>query len=190
MADPSLPVGDPELTIYDAMRRVGDVHVVTNGNQTDRIIRYIRAGKTFADAMYATTYEPDEPNYTPRISGFHHFDPDEGQPYFGISVISRGHDGRYGFRPYRKLYTDQSPELDFDPLDVEEMGFAVHTYKGNGDPLPSFGELPFRVPVVGSAEEMAGMLWENLDRDNRVAVAAKTFTPEGTVDIRIINRHE
>lgn len=185
IADTSLPVGDPELTIYDAMRTVGDLHIVSNGNQTDRVVRYLRSGKTFAEAMEATDYEPDAPNFTPRVSGFHHFDPDEGQPSFGLSVISKD---PHSEDSIRRLYTDQSPELQ-PTLDADAIGYCVHTYEGDGNPLPSFDQPPFTVPVEASAEAMAGMLWEHLDRENRVAVVAKAISLSGAVNFAIINRH-
>ena len=191
IADHSQPVGDPELTIYDAMRRFGDTHVVSNGNQTDRVGQYIRSGGTFAGAMKATNRETDKPNYTPRITGFYQVDADEGEPYFGLSVI-RGNANGHG--SIRRLYTDQSPELHLDPEVDENIGFGVQTYEEDrptGVPLPSFSEAPFRIPVVDSAKGMVDMLWDNLG-ENRVAAVAKTIgivDGEITIDFQIRNEH-
>lgn len=187
VADTSLPVGDPELTIYDAMRRVGDVHIVSNGNQTDTVARYLRTEKQVADALSVTEHEPDAPNYTPRITGFHHFYAPDGWPYFGLSVIGRDPSGG----SVRKLYTDLSPEIILEE-GADSVGYAVHTYQGDSDPLIAFDEPPFRIPVLSSAEEMAGMLWESLDPENRVSVVAQTIkfdTGALSMDFSIINRH-
>jgi IMP cyclohydrolase len=186
IVDPSLSVGDPELTIYDAMRRVDDIEIVSNGNQTDRVIRYVRSGMTFADAMEATDHEPDKPNFTPRITGFHHSDADDGEPYFGISVVSKNPDGEGSVH---KLYTDQSPEITLDD-GSESVGYAVHTYQGDGTPLPSFDEPPFKIPVLEGARDMAELLWENLNRENRVAVAVKTINDSGVISYYIKNQSD
>ena len=184
--DPALPVGDPKLTIYDAMRQVGDVHIVSNGSQTDTITQYLRSGKTVAQALEVVEHEPDAPNHTPRITGFYDSDPDDFQPNFGISVISKDPSKEGSIR---KLYTDTSAEMQ-DILSDNNVGLAVHTYKGNGDPLPSFDELPFTLPVEDDAYDMAWQLWENLDRENRVSVVAKTIALDGTVNFYKINRHD
>jgi len=187
VADYSISAGDPELTIYDALRKVGDIEIVSNGNQTDRVVRYVRCGKTFMDAMGVTFYEPDDPNFTPRITGFHHSDADENEPFFGISVISKD---PASADPVRKLYTNQTPELGFVNNGTDAVGYCVHTYNGDGDPLPSFDDLPFRIPVQETAFDMADMLWETLDSDNRVAVVAKYISLSGVVAVSIRNRHD
>jgi len=187
IADPSLPVGDPELTIYDAMRRVGDVEIVSNGNQTDRVVRYLRSGKKIAEALEATDHEPDAPNFTPRITGFLDGDPDTREPYIGLSVISKN---PLGEGSIRKLYTNYSPELAKGlHSDRPNIGWTVHTYKGEGSPLPSFDEPPFIIPIQDRAKDMAEMLWENMDSNNRVAVAAKTISSLG-VSFHIIDNRE
>jgi hypothetical protein len=189
IADTSLPVGDPELTIYDAMRRVYDVEIVSNGNQTDRVVRYLRSGKTIAQALEATDHEPDKPNFTPRITGFIDGDPDDGEPFIGISVISKNPKGEGSLR---RLYTSQSKlehAIGLDP-DGANVGWSVHTYQGEGDPLPSFDEPPFKIPVYAEAKDMAEMLWENMDRSNRVAVVAKTVTALGLTSFHVIDNNE
>ncbi|MGB4759590.1 MAG: IMP cyclohydrolase [Candidatus Saccharimonadales bacterium] len=183
--NPSLPVGDPSLTIYDAMRQIGDVHVVSNGNQTNTIAQYLRSGNTIQEALDVTGHEPDAPNFTPRITGFYNFDADDGAPQFGLSVISKGADGG----SVRKLYTDQE-DLFGETYDDYNISYGVHTYNGDGNPLPSFDQVPFTLPVHESAHDMAGMIWENLNPDNRVAVAAKVIQLSGGVEFALINRHD
>jgi len=183
VVDRSLSFGDPDLTIYDAMRRVGEVEIVSNGNQTDRVVRYLRCGGNFEDAMKATHHEPDAPNFTPRITGFHDLSASGDEPRFGLSVIRKDPEGDGSIR---ELYTDRSPEI---ALGRRGVGYCVHTYQGDGDPLRSFAEAPFVVPVKDTAGEMADMLWKSLDSDNRVAVAAKTIGPDGVVEFAVINQH-
>ncbi len=176
----SKPVGDPELTIYDSMQQRGSVHIVSNGNQTSTAIQYLRCGKTFEEAMLSRLFEPDEPNFTPRISGYIDLYPTD-QPRLNISVIRKD---RSTGTAVHSFYPDYYPENNLE----SGVGYAVHTYKGNGDPLPSFDEEPFKIPIEDTAKGMAQLLWNNLDRENRVSVVGKVFTPTSR-EIYIINRH-
>ncbi|MGI9027811.1 MAG: IMP cyclohydrolase [Candidatus Saccharimonadales bacterium] len=176
--DMAKQVGDPALTLYRAMDSVNGIHVVSNGNQTTTAIEYLRQGKSFEEAINTRDYEPDEPNYTPRISGYI----DAEQSKFGISIIRKLAVSRLAVRT---LFTEQSPEIELTP----EVGYAVHTYQGDGNPLPPFDEAPFKLPLRDTAQTMAELMWDNLDTNNRVAVAAKVFTSTSQ-DIFIINRHE
>lgn len=180
--DKSQPVGDPSLTIYEAVRQEGAVHIVSNGRQTTTAAEHLRDGKTFQDAMETHTYEPDDPNFTPRISGFIDTEADlHDRPAIGISIIRKI---AVSNLPVRDLFTDYFPDHNLG----SGIGMAVHTYKGDGSPLPTFDEAPFRMPVEDTAEGMAQLLWDNLNEENRVAVAAKVIAPTGQ-DIFIINRH-
>ncbi len=176
-------VGNPKLTIYDAMRRVDDRHFISNGDQTGTAIQFARCGRTFRQAMQRRQFEPDKPNYTPRISGYSDAIALEGEPSFGISVVSRNPETK---GPLRRFYMEGDPGMDTEM----GTGFCVHTYSGDGDPLPPFREAPFRVPMLDSAEETAGMFWDALNHFTRVAVAAKTISASGIVDIAIINLHQ
>jgi hypothetical protein len=192
VVNPDLSVGDPELTIYDAMRRVGNMHIVSNGSQTNTVVQYLRAGRLYEDAAYSLSYEPDQPHFTPRITGFTKIAGE--QTAAGLSIV------RAIDQP--GLFMGKAPDrvsTFFGPVEIEEMrerniGYAIHTYSGdegeNGK-LESFNEDPFAVPVDSAARSsyaMAGMLWENLDPENRVAVVAKTIGTFGYVDFSIINR--
>jgi len=169
------------------MRQVGDVHIVSNGDQTDTLTKYLRSGKTIAQALEVIEHEPDAPNFTPRITGFLDEDQDDhSQPAFGISVISKNPDGEGSVR---RLYTDLSTEI-VERISGGNVGLAVHTYEGDGNPLPSFNEPPFTLAMEEDAYDMAWQLWENLNRENRVAVVAKTIALDGTVDFHRINRHD
>lgn len=184
MFDTSQPVGNPELTIYDAMTREGTNHIVSNGRQTTTIADYLRGGRTFEEAMDTHTYEPDPPNNTSRISGVLNTDAGEGEPPMSISVV-------------RKVWVSSIPVRNFfrvsdckTPL-ASGVGLGVHTYKENrppGEPLPTYDEVPFRMPIEDTAQGMAELVWKALNEENRVAVAAKVITPTAQ-EIVIINRY-
>jgi len=181
--DSTKPVGDPKLTIYDAMRRAGTTHFVTNGDQTTTAVQFARSGKPFRAAMNRRWHEPDWPNYTPRISAFTETAAADGEPGFGISVIRRNPETG---GPLRKLYVEGDDGMAVEP----GTALAVHTYLGNGKPLPSFNESPFTLPTSDCAADTAEMIWERLNPDTRVALAAKTIDAAGGVEIAIINHHE
>lgn len=185
--DDDLEKGDPELTLYNAMSPVRrGVHVVSNGRQTDSIVRAMRKHKgegavgthaAFVESLDNWKFEPDEPNFTPRISGF------TTSSSYGVSSISR-----------HPLTGEPVHVFGRGKLEKIEMGhgLALHTYEGDGNPLPAFTDYPFPVPILGSAQETAEMFWEKgLNPDNRVAIAARFITRRtGEVDQAIINRHD
>ena len=153
--DPSRMV-DPSLIIYHPVRQTGRGLIVTNGDQTDTVRDYLLAGKTFAEALHTREFEPDAPNYTPRISGL--LSPDGS---FQLSILKSA-DGdpacccRY-FYSYDR------------PLPGE--GRFIHTYTGDGAPLPSFRGEPERVALdAGTAEELADRMWASLNPENKVSL--------------------
>lgn len=174
--DPS-KVSDPSLIIYNVMRRLANWHVVSNGNQTDTVYSYlmnnIRVGD-LADALNDTFHEPDAPNYTPRITALTH-------GYRGGVTLSK-----ISQNPSRP---DSSVRSYYHYSKVEPgYGFCLHTYNGDGSPLPSFGRDPYLVRLAGDVQEIAETYWGLLNHDNRVALAAKSIGLPGDVDqIVIIN---
>lgn len=153
--DPSKLV-DPSLIIYHPVRQAGRGLVVTNGDQTDTIRDSLLAGKTFTEALHTREFEPDKPNYTPRISGL--LSPDGS---FQLSILKSA-DGdpacccRY-FYSYDR------------PLPGE--GRFIHTYTGDGTPLPSFRGEPERVALGdATAEELADRIWVSLNPENKVSL--------------------
>jgi len=179
--DPNGPKGNPELTVYDVMRSVHGLQAVTNGNQTDRIMQFVRSGNTFMDAMdaNATTFEPDS-LHTPRISGFIDITPEPNQPQFGISVVRKGSESD---DPIKAFYSENSPDIDLR----SGVGYAVHTYKGDPEAPESFDEPPFAIPIEGSAKDMLDMLLDTVQPSNRVAIVTKTIDRSGRVDYQIAN---
>ena len=153
--DPS-KMTDPSLIIYHPVRQVGDSLVVTNGDQTDTVRDGLLAGKTFASALHTREFEPDGPNYTPRISGL--ISPDGS---FKLSILKSA-DGDPGCC-LRYFYTYDRP--------LAGEGRFIHTYTGDGNPLPSFEGEPERVTLdAPNAEALAEQLWEALNEDNKVSL--------------------
>jgi IMP cyclohydrolase len=184
----SSKVTDPSLIIYNAMRvlrSTHDVHVASNGNQTDTIIDGMRRGEDFAASLLGREYEPDEPNYTPRISGvvIPYRRPTATQiAERGFSVIRR--DEKSG-EPVHEYFRGMIED------DERGCGRCVHTYTGDGTPLPSFDGEPFAVPMGAGVQDTAETFWETLDADNRVALVVKGIhLATQSIEYRIINAHE
>ena len=153
--DPSKIV-DPSLIIYHPVRQVGDQLVVTNGDQTDTIRDFLVQGKSFGQALHTREFEPDGPNYTPRISGI--LNPDGS---FKLSILKSA-DGDPSCC-HRFFYTYDHP--------LAGEGRFIHTYMGDGYPLPSFEGEPERVVLdAASAEELAEQMWAALNSDNKVSL--------------------
>lgn len=170
---------DPSLIIYHPVRRVNlggeTLTVVTNGDQTDTVRDGLLAGKTFEESLATRTFEPDEPNYTPRISGLLHGD------------------GSYRLSILKSLDGDPSCCLrQFFQVDHPQPGTGhfIHTYQQNGNPLPSFQGEPRRVRLSGDLEQLAHQVWYNLNQDNRVSLfTAFVDLQTGEITSHIINRH-
>ncbi|MBE6963929.1 MAG: inosine monophosphate cyclohydrolase [Ruminococcaceae bacterium] len=153
--DPSKMV-DPSLIIYHPVRQVGDKLVVTNGDQTDTVRDFLVAGKTTVEALHTREFEPDGPNYTPRISGVM-----EKDGSFQLSILKSA-DGDPVCS--HRFFYDYS-----NPLPGE--GRFIHTYMGDGNPLPSFEGEPERVVLdASSAEALAEQMWNALNADNKVSL--------------------
>lgn len=174
--DPS-KMTDPSLIIYHPVRRVGRGLVVTNGDQTDTVRDGLLAGRTFAQALHTRTFEPDAPNYTPRISGL--ISPDGS---FKLSILKSA-DGDPSCC-CRYFYTYDHP--------LAGEGRFLHTYLGNGDPLPSFEGEPERVILDDpTAEALANRLWNALNEENKVSLFVRyTSLADGTARDVIRNKHE
>ena len=153
--DPSKMV-DPSLIIYHPVRKVGDDLVVTNGDQTDTIRDFLVEGKSFGQSLHTREFEPDGPNYTPRISGI--IAPDGS---FKLSILKSA-DGDPSCC-HRFFYTYDKPLAG-------EARF-IHTYMGDGNPLPSFEGEPKRVVLdAPNAEALADQIWNALNPDNKVSL--------------------
>jgi phosphoribosylaminoimidazolecarboxamide formyltransferase / IMP cyclohydrolase len=169
---------DPSLIIYWPARRVGSIHLVTNGDQTDTLFHMMQQGSAFEDALMTRTFEPDAPNYTPRISGM--LDASDPEGGYRLSIL-KSFEG-----------SPESCVRCFYRYDkgLAGIGHCIHTYQEDGNPLPTFSGDPYPVPLPGTAEEAADLYWPLLDENNRVALFVRSVNrTTGAVDTVIRNRH-
>ena len=153
-------LSDPSLIIYSPVRVLGKKIIVTNGDQTDTIYEYLKDKKTFEDALYTRTFEPDAPNFTPRISGL--IDIESGLK-LKLSILKS--DEGDESQSLRFFYNYDNPKPG--------EGFLIHTYKENSDPLKSFEGEPVKVSLKGSIDEFCNSLWNSLNTDNKISLAVR-----------------
>ena len=174
--DPSR-VKDPSLIIYAALRTYENKLIVTNGDQTDTIYEGLQADKTFSEALSSRTFEPDGPNFTPRISGILTFGTGDFTYELSIlkSVDSEGSDcARFTFSYPSKT----------------GLGHFIHTYVTDGNPLPTFQGEPERVRTTDDIDAFAETLWNALDENNRISLYVRyTDLISGAVSETIINKN-
>lgn len=170
---------DPSLIIYAPVRTIGNYTVVTNGDQTDTIVAGLDAQMTWTEALSTREFEPDAPNFTPRISGLVHVTADHFD--YQISIIkSRGGDPS---SCQRFTYAYANP--------VAGEGHLIHTYAGDGNPLPSFTGEPKAVGIVDSQEEFTQGIWEALNEDNKVSLFTRFIDlTTGEVTSQIVNKNK
>jgi IMP cyclohydrolase len=175
-ADPA-KVEDPSLIIYQAMRTSGRRYIVSNGVQTDAIWQGLEDGAHFADTLSNWYHEPDAPNYTPRISGC--VDLSGGAAVLWLSILK--------VSPFSN---DESERHFFRYENVEAgYGYAITTYRGDGDPLPSFAGAPYVLALPGSAEQIVEHFWQSLDSDNKISLAVRHIATNGQERVFIQNKH-
>ena len=170
---------DPSLIIYAAVRNVNNHLVVTNGNQTDTVADGLLAGKSFHESLESRCFEPDAPNFTPRISAELEFG-DKADFVYRMSILkSADAEGtacnRFGF--------------NYTPL--PGLGHFIHTYECDGNPLPTFSGEPTRVAVSDSIDEFTDEIWKALDEDNKISLYVRyTDLLSGETESRLINKNE
>jgi hypothetical protein len=176
--DPS-KLEDPSLVIYAPVRVLGNDTIVTNGDQTDTIYDGFAKGLTFEQALRSREFEPDAPNYTPRISGVLHIE--KGSFEYAMSILKSNHGDPACCNRYTFTYDN--------PLPGE--GHFIHTYMGDGNPLPSFQGEPERVEIEGDIDSFANMLWDNLNQENKVSLFVRFIDiVSGASETRIINKNQ
>lgn len=170
-------VEDPSLIIYAALRTIDNKLIVTNGDQTDTIYDGIVSGKSFSGSLESREFEPDAPNFTPRISGMLTFD--GGDFKYEMSILkSLDEDGTDCAR-----YTYSYPSKP-------ALGHFIHTYVTDGNPIPTFQGEPERVTIPNSADELADEIWSGLDEDNRISLYVRyTDLSDGSYTEKIINKN-
>ena len=176
--DESLIAGDPSLIIYAAVRQLGNNTIVTNGDQTDTIFAGLQKGETFEQSLRVRKYEHDAPNFTPRISSL--LNVAGGKYDYAISILKS--DNGNGDNCLRFTYTYDNPQ--------KGEGHFIHTYMGNGNPLPSFEGEPEKVEIKGTIDEFATMIWNSLNEENKVSLFVRFIDiATGKYEERIINKN-
>lgn len=175
--DPS-KLEDPSLIIYAPVRVLGDDTIVTNGDQTDTIYEGLEKGLTFEQSLRSREFEPDAPNYTPRISGLLHVA--DGQFRYDMSILKSCQGDPSSCLRYTFSYEN--------PIAGE--GRFIHTYMHDGDPLPSFQGEPKAVEISDDMEAFTQMLWNSLNEDNKVSLFVRYIDRKsGEWESVIKNKH-
>ena len=172
--DPSL-VEDPSLIIYAAERNYENNLIVTNGDQTDTIYEGLKAGKCFKKSLETRAFEPDAPNFTPRISGILTFE--DGDFTYEMSILKSADPEGTACNRYTFSYTA-----------LPGLGHFIHTYVGDGSPLPTFQGEPERVAIGDDIDAFTNSLWDALNHDNRISLYVRyTDLASGKEEKRLIN---
>lgn len=162
-------VKDPSLIIYNCLRNYKGKTILTNGNQTDTVYDFLSEGRSFKEALKTREYEPDEPNFTPRIS----------------ALINE--DGSYELAILKKK-GDECERLFWEYEGEDDRGHFISTYDHDGNPLPSFSHEPLEFKVEDDFDEFAAKLWNSLNEDNRISLYVRCCEGDYYEDI-IINKH-
>jgi len=171
--DPS-KLSDPSLIIYHPVRELGRSLIVTNGDQTDTIREYLERGETMEQALRTREFEPDGPNWTPRISGL------------------LCPDGSYKMSILKSADPEGSAcaRIFFEYPAIKGQGRFLHTYVCDGSPIPTFTGEPERVAISGDIDEFTAMLWDNLNQDNKISLFVRyTNIKTGETQQRILNKN-
>lgn len=169
-------VEDPSLIIYAALRTIGKKLVVTNGDQTDTIVEGIRLGSDFAGSLRTREFEPDAPNLTPRISA--ELDFSDGFSY-KMSILKS-----------EDAVGSQCARYTFEYAPISGLGHFIHTYVGDGNPLPTFQGEPERVAIPNDVDSFAQDIWQSLNEENKISLLVRyTDLESGKVEQRIINKY-
>ena len=176
--DPS-KLEDPSLIIYAPVRVLGNKTIVTNGDQTDTIYDGMDKQLTFEQSLRCREFEPDGPNYTPRISGVMHIE--NGQFNYAMSILKSNNGNPAACNRYTFAY--ENP--------VAGEGHFIHTYMQDGNPLPSFEGEPEWIDIEGDIDTFTNMLWTNLNEENKVSLFVRYIDiATGKYETRIANKNE
>ncbi len=171
-------VEDPSLIIYAPVRVLGNKTIVTNGDQTDTIYEGMDKQQTFEQSLRIREFEPDGPNFTPRISGIMHID--NGKYNYAMSILKSNNGDDSSCNRYTFAYEN--------PKNGE--GRFIHTYMGDGAPLPSYEGEPKLIDIADDIDEYTNLLWDNLNEDNKVSLFVRYIDiAGGNYDTRIVNKN-
>jgi IMP cyclohydrolase len=175
----SSKLSDPSLIIYAPVRVLGNKTIVTNGDQTDTIYELMDKQQTFEQALRTREFEPDAPNYTPRISGIMHIE--DGSYNYAMSILKSNNGNPDQCNRYTFSYTN--------PVNGE--GHFIHTYMGDGSPLPSFEGEPELVEIPDDMEAFTTLLWNSLNEDNKVSLFVRYIDIQtGKYTSTIVNKNK
>ncbi len=171
-------LSDPSLIIYNPYLSLPNVDIITNGDQTNTVYDFVKIGKTFDEALKTREFEPDAPNYTPRISGIINY---EGKAFsYKLSILKSANGDP---SVCNRFYYEYEPRAG--------IGHFIHTYKCDGNPIPSFYGEPEEVTLPNTAKELADLVWENLNCDNKVSLFVRSVSLEtGEAEEIIINKNK
>ena len=174
--DPSR-VKDPSLIIYAALRQYENKLIVTNGDQTDTVYAGLQAGKSFSESLSSRCFEPDGPNFTPRISGMLTFL--EGDFTYEMSILKSVDPEGSACARYTFSYPSKAG-----------LGHFIHTYVTDGSPIPTFQGEPERVEMLDDIDEFTEALWNALDENNRISLYVRyTDLATGAVSESLLNKN-
>jgi IMP cyclohydrolase len=176
--DPS-KLEDPSLIIYAPVRVLGSDTIVTNGDQTDTVYDGLKEGKTFEESLRVREFEPDGPNYTPRISAVMHLA--DKKFSYEMSILKSNNGDPSSCQ--RFTYSYENPKAG--------EGHFIHTYMHDGNPLPSYEGEPTSVEILDDMESFTKLLWENLNEDNKVSLFVRYIDiATGKTETNIINKNK
>lgn len=170
-------VEDPSLIIYSPVRVYENNLIVTNGDQTDTIYDHIKEGKTFEQALETREFEPDSPNFTPRISGMITFDNNDFT--YKLSILKSIDEVGTSCARYTFSYPS-----------IPGLGHFIHTYNHDGNPIPTFTGEPKRVDIPDDIDTFTNEIWNSLNEKNKISLYVRyTNLKDGTYESRMINKN-
>lgn len=170
---------DPSLIIYAPVRVLGNKTIVTNGDQTDTIYDGMDKQLTFEQSLRSREFEPDAPNYTPRISGILHIE--DGKYNYAMSILKSNNGNPDACNRYTFAY--EAP--------VNGEGHFIHTYMEDGNPLPSFEGEPELIDISGDIDSFTNMLWDSLNEENKVSLFVRYIDiATGKYETKIVNKNK
>ena len=170
-------VEDPSLIIYAAIKKFENTLIVTNGDQTDTVYDGIVTGKSFSESLESREFEPDAPNFTPRISGMLTFG--ENDFKYEMSILKSLDENGSDCARYTFSYPSKAG-----------LGHFIHTYVTDGNPIPTFQGEPERVAIPDSIDEFADEIWNYLDENNKISLYVRyTDLTDGSYEEKLINKN-
>lgn len=171
-------VEDPSLIIYSPIKKLNNHLIVTNGDQTDTVYDGLKEGKSFSQALTTREFEPDAPNFTPRISGIINFSDDDFT--YEMSILKSADESGSACARFNYSYPS-----------ISGLGHFIHTYVCDGAPIPTFQGEPERVAICNDIDTFTDELWNALDSENKISLYVRTVDLKtGETENRMINKFE